>query len=371
VEVRMSINRQTVPTFMTKRFLKELSVLKKVKNAEQKTVEFIFSPCMMKVNIPIEQGMSLIYLLQGNVSCIAINIDCITLNRVLSSLDSKLEIHFEIHEKFLKIIQDNGFFELPMVVNTNEKIEHFFPVNELSISFDEFMSNIRQTNAICSKDEMRPVLTGSFLNITDKVFVGTDSYSMIKSGRMSSLKCSGEFKDIIFPSNVIDLLLKYFDKNSCEQVTIENEKIGRRLKISFNNLSFVFNSVYGTFPQYQSFFFSDKSELTILTQSVNVKDLIKKLNKIKKFTPQAIFDFDKNLLSTYSQTNDKYIKYSIEFKCISKREEVSVINVNAFLAILKALDFKNVVISYKNNMLYLWSNESETIGVSILQRIKQ
>ena len=364
----MSINRQTVPVVMTKRFLKELSVLNKVKNAD-KTVEVIFSSGMLQVNIPIEVGMNLTYPLKGNI-CSAVNINCMVLNRVLSSLDSKLEIHFEIHEKFLKILQDNDFFELPISTNKVRLIEHFIPSNKLTVSFDEFMSNVKQTNAICLKDSTRPALTGSFLNITDKVLVGTDSYSMIKSDRMSSLKCSGEFEDIILPFNVISLLLKHFDKNGCEQLIIEDEKVGERLRISFNNLSFIFNSAYGIFPKYQPFF-SAKSELTILTEAINVKDLIKKLNKIKKFTTQAIVDFDKNLLSTYSQTNDNYIKYSIEFKCISKREEVTVINVNRFLAILKALDFKNVFISYKDNILQLWSNENNTIGVSILQRIKQ
>ena len=156
------------------------------------------------------------------------------------------------------------------------KRKHYPDPKYKSLTVSKFINAINKTLFACGNDELRPVMSGMFLELSaEKItFVGTDAHKLVKYIRHDVN--AEETTSFILPKKPLSLL-----KNTLsEGVNLKIEYNETNAMFSFDNTIVICRLIDGKYPNYEAVIPKDNpNKLTIATSDI--------LNSIKRVSIYA------------------------------------------------------------------------------------
>ena len=242
------------------------------------------------------------------------NIDVESEDNGIIAIDAKMIIEFlkafpeqpltfsiNNENKSVKVFSEDGeysfsFFDGNEFPKTPELIEE----KSIKINSQTFLNSITQTIFAAGNDELRPVMSGVFCDVSsgDINFVATDAHKLI---RHKVNDVTNEQASFILPKKPLNIIKNIFsDKN--EEINISYDK--SNAIFSFNNITIYCRLVDGNYPNYEQVIPKDNPNELIISKSTLLSALKKVMPLSNKSTNQVVLDIKGNSLNVSSIDTD-------------------------------------------------------------------
>ena len=242
------------------------------------------------------------------------NIDVESEDSGMIAIDAKMIIEFlkafpeqpltfsiNNENKSVKVFSEDGeysfsFFDGNEFPKTPELVEE----KSIKINSQTFLSSITQTIFAAGNDELRPVMSGVFCDISsgDINFVATDAHKLIRH-KVNDL--TNEKASFILPKKPLNIIKNIVsDKN--EEINISYDK--SNAIFSFNNITIYCRLVDGNYPNYEQVIPKDNPNELIISKSTLLSALKKVMPLSNKSTNQVVLDIKGNSLNVSSVDTD-------------------------------------------------------------------
>ncbi len=243
----------------------------------------------------------------------------------------------------IEIHSSNGHYRLSGENATDfPKIPKVEDVNSVEMPSDVLSSAVSNTLFATSTDELRPAMTGVYVNLKDdnSTFVATDGHRLIRYLR-SDVHSSNK-TSLIIPRKALSLL----------KATLPNERVPVSVQFNASNVFFKFSNIQlicrlidERYPDYENVIPKDnKNEMTI-----NRLELLSSLKRIaiyaNKTTHQVRLKISGNELNISAEDLDFSNEASEQLSCEHEGEEIEIgFNARFLIEMLNNLDSDEVIL---------------------------
>lgn len=195
---------------------------------------------------------------------------------------------------------------------------------------------INKTVFAAGKDEIRPVLSGVFFQLSDEksTFVATDACRLVKYVNHIKVEQGADF---IVPAKSLKILSKILGKSKPCSVGIEYDK--SYIKFTFNNYILTSRLIDGKYPNYEAVIPKENpnkliiNRLDLLNSLRNVTQLLDKINN------KVTLDIKNGYINIFTKDNEENII------CDYTGNDIKIaFNYIYFIECLKNLDSEKIVI---------------------------
>lgn len=307
--------------------------------------------------------------------------------RSIKSLDEQ-PLQFIVGEMQMTVRHSCGSFRLPLCNQADEFLQRPRPCPDAEApdgyNFDleapVLASILNRCNFAMAHDELRPVMNGVYMNLTDEYsdYVSSDGIKLVRV-RKSPVKCAGKIVplSLILSSQVVKALMKVLPATGDVvfeyQKELMKEHTGKNVhgekekyktmerppmaRITIDDIITIsFKPIYGRYPSYWSVI----PEYSVFQMTIERKKLIKSLDRLVLFQPTSgmvELNVSKESLRLNSEDNDLEMAGEETLPCSSvKTDGTELIQDRPFLRIgmkggslsqtLKVLSSENVVFHF-------------------------
>ena len=270
----------------------------------------------------------------------------------LKSLDEQ-PLRFEVLEYQVIVHHSIGSFRLPLYQNASEFFDFKSPAPDVEADDGWLLeyeapclkSVLSRCNFAMAQDELRPVMNGVYVNLTDQFsdYVSSDGHKLVRV-RKDPVNYSPLFTgtSFIIPYAVVKTLLKVLPSTGDVAVEYQKELMkehtltdkdgnGRTVKEKYlvterkpqcrivieDTLTVSFNTVEGKYPQYWSVI----PESHVFKMTVDRKALIKSCDRLSFFSSQSgmvEMRIDETTLKLKSEDKDFEVAGKEQLPCVSE-----------------------------------------------------
>ena len=218
---------------------------------------------------------------------------------------------------------------------------------DFNLTISELSRFISKTIFAISSDELRPALTGVYLEILENElrFVGTDGHRLSRVV-LTDFKSDDYNRNIIIPSKTLNLLMRSFEEEG--QVNI---KIGKdHIIFGLNNTIINSKLIDSQYPNYERVIPNDNDKKMVVNKDVLHATLRRSIIFSNSLTHQVRFDIAPSTL-TISAEDIEYGGESKEEIPIQFDDENMALGYNAayLIDVLRHLDTEEVIFELKNS----------------------
>ena len=209
---------------------------------------------------------------------------------LIDSEKNIIKVHSEDGEYSFTYFDGNEFPKTPLL--SEEKT--------IRLNSQIFLKSINQTIFAAGNDELRPVMSGVYCDISSSNinFVATDAHKLI---RHKINKNSDETTSFILPKKPLNIIKNIFSESS-EDIEISYDK--SNAIFSFKDLVIYCRLVEGSYPNYEQVIPKDNSNELIISK-INLISALKKVMPLSnKSTNQVVFDIKGNSLNISTTDSD-------------------------------------------------------------------
>ena len=230
------------------------------------------------------------------------------------AIDAKMIIEFlkAFPEQPLTFITNNENNTIKVLSEDGEYSFSFFDGNEfpktpalieersIKINSQIFLNSINQTIFAAGNDELRPVMSGVFCDVTSGNinFVATDAHKLIKHKVHEN---TNEKTSFILPKKPLNIIKNIFSESN-EDINISYDK--SNAIFSFSEIIIYCRLVEGNYPNYDQVIPTDNHNELIISKSTLVSALKKVMPLSNKSTNQVVLDIKGNSLNVTTIDTD-------------------------------------------------------------------
>ncbi len=217
-------------------------------------------------------------------------------------------VTFSIDEETysIEISSDNGHYKL-----AGENATDFPKVPAVSDDFSVEMSSdilgtaINNTIFATSNDELRPAMTGVYVNLseTNTTFVATDSHRLIRYRRVDVSSSNGSA--IIIPRKALNLLKSTLP---ADDTTVSIEFNVANAFFRFDNIRLICRLIDERFPDYENVIPSDND----ITMSINRNEILSSLRRIAIYANKTTHQVRLKITGSELQVSAEDLDFSNE-----------------------------------------------------------
>ena len=252
-------------------------------------------------------------------------------------------VTFSIDEETysIEISSDNGRYKL-----AGENATDFPKVPDVSddfsveISSDVLGTAINNTIFATSNDELRPAMTGVYVNLSDTntTFVATDSHRLIRYRRVDVASSNGNA--IIIPRKALNLLKSTLPT---ENTTVSVEFNVANAFFRFDNVRLICRLIDERFPDYENVIPSDND----ITMSINRAEILSSLRRIAIYANKTTHQVRLKITGSELQVSAEDLDFSNEanerLSCEHEGEDIEIgFNAKFLIEILNHLDSEEI-----------------------------
>ena len=242
-------------------------------------------------------------------------------------------VTFSIDEETysVEISSDNGRYKLAGENATDFSVE---------MSTDVLSSAINNTIFATSNDELRPAMTGVYINLTDSstTFVATDSHRLIRYRRVDVASDNGNA--IIIPRKALNLLKSTLPS---ENITVSVEFNVSNAFFKFGNIRMICRLIDERFPDYENVIPSDNEN----NMSINRMELLGSLRRIAIYANKTTHQVRLKITGSELQISAEDLDFANEanerLSCEHDGEDIEIgFNAKFLIEMLGNIDSKEI-----------------------------
>jgi len=206
----------------------------------------------------------------------------------------------------------------------------------ITININTLKKGIRNTLFATSNDELRPVISGVYIeiNLTNILFVGTDAHKLVKYENNIE---SAETVSFIVPKKPLNLLKNTLNDIEKDNVQLKYNKTN--IIFSFENLQIYCRLIDGSYPNYQAVIPKENPNILNIERDV----LLNSLKRVSIFsnqtTRQVKFKLQGSEINISGEDMDFSNKANEKLKCDYEGHDIEIgFNGKFLLEILNTLE---------------------------------
>jgi len=243
----------------------------------------------------------------------------------------------------IQINSDNGLYKLSGENPTDfPKVPSVSHSNSVDFPSDVLLRAITNTIFATSTDELRPAMTGVYVNLTDagSTFVATDGHRLIRYKRVDIV--SGMDASLIIPRKALNLLKTSLP---AEPVNVKTEFNQANAFFSFNNIRMICRLIDERFPDYENAI--PVNNPNILT--INRVELLNSLKRISIYSNRTTHQIRLRIAGSDLQISAEDLDYSNEANerlvCEYSGEDMEIgFNARFLVEMLSNMSSKNIAL---------------------------
>jgi DNA polymerase-3 subunit beta len=247
----------------------------------------------------------------------------------------------------IEISSDNGRYKLAGENATDfPKIAAVTNATVVDMSTEVLSSAINNTIFATSNDELRPAMTGVYVNLssTNTTFVATDGHRLVRYRRVDI--ASEDAASIIIPRKALNLLKSTLPSENVP-VTVEFNNSNAYFK--FNNIKMICRLIDERFPDYENVIPVDNDN----DMTINRMDMLSSLRRIAIYANKTTHQVGLKLIGSELQISAEDQDFSNEanerLSCEHEGEDIEIgFNAKFLVEMLSNLSAKEV--TFKFNM---------------------
>lgn len=245
----------------------------------------------------------------------------------------------------IEISSDNGRYKLAGENATDfPKIPTVTNATTVDMSTEVLSSAINNTIFATSNDELRPAMTGVYVNLssTNTTFVATDGHRLIRYRRVDI--ASEEPSSIIIPRKALNLLKSTLPS---ENVPITVEFNNSNAYFKFNNIKMICRLIDERFPDYENVIPVDNEN----DMTINRMELLSSLRRIAIYANKTTYQVGLKLTGSELQISAEDQDFSNEanerLSCEHEGEDIEIgFNAKFLVEMLNNLSSKEVTFKF-------------------------
>ncbi len=255
---------------------------------------------------------------------------------LINTENNTVKVHSEDGEYSFSFFDGNEFPKTPSL--DEEKT--------IKINSQVFLNSITQTIFAAGNDELRPVMSGVFCDVSSGNinFVATDAHKLIKHIVNENTDQKTSF---ILPKKPLNIIKNNLS-DSDEEINISYDK--SNAIFSFNDVTIYCRLIDGNYPNYEQVIPKDNPNELIISKSILVNTLKKVMPLSNKSTNQVVLDIKGNSLAVMTIDTDvnnsalSNIKTNLKYN----GEDLKIaFNGKFLLEILNSLNYEELKIKLK------------------------
>src|SRR5690554_5433277 len=222
----------------------------------------------------------------------------------------------------IEISSDNGRYKLAGENAADfPKIATVTDATSVDMSTEVLNSAISNTIFATSNDELRPAMTGVYVNLNDThtTFVATDGHRLIRYRRVDIV--SGEPASIIIPRKALNLLKSTLPT---ENVPISLEFNNSNAYFKFNNIKMICRLIDERFPDYENVIPVDNEN----DMTINRLEFLSSLRRIAIYANKSTYQVGLKLTGSELQISAEDLDFSNEanerLSCDHEGEDIEI-----------------------------------------------
>ncbi|AEL24427.1 DNA polymerase III subunit beta [Cyclobacterium marinum] len=245
----------------------------------------------------------------------------------------------------VEISSDNGRYKLAGENATDfPRIPSVTNASTVEMSTDVLSSAIANTIFATSNDELRPAMTGVFINLssTNTTFVATDGHRLIRYRRVDI--ASPEASSIIVPRKALNLLKSTLP---AENVPVTVEFNSSNAYFKFNNIKMICRLIDERFPDYENVIPADNNNDMV----INRQEFLGSLKRIAIYANKTTHQVRLKLTGSELQISAEDLDFSNEanerLSCEHEGEDIEIgFNAKFLVEMLNNISAKEVTLKF-------------------------
>lgn len=245
----------------------------------------------------------------------------------------------------IEISSDNGRYKLAGENATDfPKVPNVSDDFSVTLSTDVLSSAINNTIFATSNDELRPAMTGVYMNLTDTntTFVATDGHRLVRYRRIDVASDNGNA--IIIPRKALNLLKATLPSENTD-VSIEFNVSNAFFK--FNNIRMICRLIDERFPDYENVIPSDNDN----KMTIDRQEFLSSLKRIAIYANKTTHQVRLKLTGSELQVSAEDLDFSNEanerLSCEHDGEDIEIgFNARFLIEMLNNIDSKKVEMDF-------------------------
>mgnify|MGYP003642593853 FL=1 len=245
----------------------------------------------------------------------------------------------------VEISSDNGRYKLAGENATDfPRIPSVTNASTVEMSTDVLSSAIANTIFATSNDELRPAMTGVFINLssTNTTFVATDGHRLIRYRRVDI--ASPEATSIIVPRKALNLLKSTLPT---ENVPVSVEFNTSNAYFKFNNIKMICRLIDERFPDYENVIPGDNNNDMV----INRQEFLGSLKRIAIYANKTTHQVRLKLTGSELQISAEDLDFSNEanerLSCEHEGEDIEIgFNAKFLVEMLNNISAKEVTLKF-------------------------
>jgi len=245
----------------------------------------------------------------------------------------------------IEISSDNGRYKLAGENATDfPRIPSVTNASTVEMSTDVLSSAIANTIFATSNDELRPAMTGVFINLssTNTTFVATDGHRLIRYRRVDI--ASPEATSIIVPRKALNLLKSTLPT---ENVPISVEFNTSNAYFKFNNIKMICRLIDERFPDYENVIPADNNNDMV----INRQEFLGSLRRIAIYANKTTHQVRLKLTGSELQISAEDLDFSNEanerLSCEHEGEDIEIgFNAKFLVEMLNNISAKEITMKF-------------------------
>jgi len=170
----------------------------------------------------------------------------------------------------------------------------------IKINSQIFLNSIAQTIFATGNDELRPVMSGLFCDVSSGNinFVATDAHKLVKHKIQEKIEENTSF---ILPKKPLNIIKNIFSDTN-EEININYDK--SNAIFAFDNITIYCRLVDGNYPNYEQVIPKDNPNELIISKQILLSALKKVMPLSNKSTNQVVFNIKGNSLDVTTMDTD-------------------------------------------------------------------
>ncbi|MGK7388761.1 MAG: DNA polymerase III subunit beta [Candidatus Cyclobacteriaceae bacterium M2_1C_046] len=256
-------------------------------------------------------------------------------------------VNFTIDEETysIEISSDNGRYKLAGENATDfPKVPSVSDDFSVTLSTEILSSAINNTIFATSNDELRPAMTGVYMNLTDTntTFVATDGHRLVRYRRVDVASDNGNA--IIIPRKALNLLKATLPSDNTD-VSIEFNVSNAFFK--FNNIRMICRLIDERFPDYENVIPSDNNNI----MTIDRQEFLSSLKRIAIYANKTTHQVRLKLTGSELQISAEDLDFSNEanerLSCEHDGEDLEIgFNARFLIEMLNNIDGKKVEMDF-------------------------
>lgn len=245
----------------------------------------------------------------------------------------------------IEISSDNGRYKLAGENATDfPKIPVVSNATTVDMSTEVLSSAINNTIFATSGDELRPAMTGVFVNLSDTntTFVATDGHRLIRYRRVDIV--SSEAASIIIPRKALNLLKATLPSDN---VPVSVEFNSSNAYFKFNNIKMICRLIDERFPDYENVIPLDNNN----DMTIDRLDFLGSLRRIAIYANKTTHQVRLKLTGSELQISAEDLDFSNEanerLSCVHEGEDIEIgFNAKFLVEMLNNINSREITLKF-------------------------